>query len=299
LGRDYYQSLAPEFFPLWETLLQRIQDASLVCPFSTYRRAESELTDRTFEREIYRTANQICGGVSFQDYAHIVQRQMNRALSSYFLGTESDVDWTEAFDKDPQDHTDEWEELAPSGGRFVNWTKRVREYHETRGDDPPVGNFNEQKAYEAAQLVESLYILPTANVLADRGNFFKYFMTEFLFSLLKQYNRLSEDPPSVGAGRQLAIFLKSSAAMSIPFIDIQSTLRAGMLLYAPQRRISGTDLQDVQAISALLPYSDLFACDSYMKDLITRTGLSEKYGAVVFGGRVRDTTALEQHIQNI
>jgi hypothetical protein len=103
----------------------------------------------------------------------------------------------------------------------------------------------------------------------------------------------------VGSGLQLAIFLKSSVAMSIPFIDIQSTLRAGMLLYAPQRRISGTDLQDVQAISALLPYSDVFTCDSYMKDLITRTGLSDKYGSVVFGGRVKDAVALDQHLQRI
>lgn len=227
---------------------------------------------------------------------------MNRALALYLLGSEAEIDWTEGFDNDPQVHQvhiDNWEELRPSGGRFVNWTKQIREYHETRGDNPPVGNFIEQKAYEAAQLIENLYISPTADVLADRGNFFKYFMTEFLFSLLKQYDLLSESPPSVGSGLQLAIFLKSSVAMSIPFIDIQSTLRAGMLLYAPQRRISGTDLQDVQAISALLPYSDVFTCDRYMKDLITRTGLSDKYGSVVFGGRVKDAVALEQHLQRI
>lgn len=299
MGKDYYKSLAPEFFPLWETLLQRIQDASLVCPFSTYRRTESELTDRTSEREIYRTANQISGGVSFQDYSHIVQHQMNRALSSYLLGSESETDWTEGFDKDPQVHRDQWEELRPSGGRFVNWTNWVREYHETRGDDPPVGNFDKQKAFEAAQLIESLYILPMAEYFAGRGNLFSYFMIEFPASLSQQYDRLSGDPPSVEAGVRFAIFLKSSTAASIPFVDIQSTLRAGMLLSAPERRISGTDLQDVQAASALLPYSDVFTCDSYMKDLIARTGLSEKYGSVVFGGRVRDTAALEQHLQGI
>jgi hypothetical protein len=297
LGPGFYTSLPPNYFPLWETLISRVEDGSVICPFSDFRRSESELTDPSFERELYATMNLLWGEISFQNFGHIVQCQMNRALAVHLGLGEPAVNWAEAFDSNPQETKSDFASLEPGGGRFTEWTKHTREYHLARGDDPPVGNFSQQKVHEADQLIEYLYIVPAVQQLTGQIQSFTFPMLDFQIALMKEYDRLIGKPPSVTSDVQLALFLKSKGAKSIPFIDIHSSLRASMLVHTPDRNISGTDLDDVLALSALLPYAKIFTSDRHMKDIVGRADLAKKYGTRIFSARRGDIDELAAYLR--
>lgn len=284
LGR----TISATFDALLPILTTKFEAGLLICPFSSYRQKESELTDRDFEAEIYHTVNMISGGVQLLSFGHVIQAQMRRALESYVIGKELPLDPLEAFDRDPHPKIVDPPQLSPSSTRFASWTQSVRDYHLSRGDDPPVGGFAAQKTHEAKVLVEELYVTPTAAHLAGTGYPFQVFMIEFASTLMKDYDELTQQEPTLESGVDLALFLKSAAARAIPFIDIHSSLRAAMLTNALDRKISGTDLDDVQSISVALPYVDILTCDKYMKNLLVSTKLDQKYGTLVFGGKTED-----------
>ncbi len=56
--------------------------------------------------------------------------------------------------------------------------------------------------------------------------------------------------------------------------------------------MQGSDLEDVLAISTVLPYADILTTDRYMKDLVCRLHLDDQYEAKVFSAAKPDVDAL-------
>ncbi|OGO49023.1 MAG: hypothetical protein A2W34_04385 [Chloroflexi bacterium RBG_16_64_32] len=84
-----------------------------------------------------------------------------------------------------------------------------------------------------------------------------------------------------------------------PFVDVYSSLRAGMVFWGQKRKPKGSDLNDVLIAATVLPYCDVFATDGYIKHLIQALKLDKQYKVRVFGSRKADVGALTSLVREI
>lgn len=83
-------------------------------------------------------------------------------------------------------------------------------------------------------------------------------------------------------------FLLSDEATRVPYCEISALLYAGMAQKVAKGQKSGADhssYNDIDAISAFLPYCDAITVDNYFEELLRKPEISchlTKYGAVVF-----------------
>jgi hypothetical protein len=81
-----------------------------------------------------------------------------------------------------------------------------------------------------------------------------------------------------------------------PERNIERRLRRFASAQFPERVARASDEVDFEALSIALPRCLLIACDSFMADLIRRSGLDRRFGATVFGGRRADVLALRDRL---
>lgn len=278
---------------LWEQLLAAIERNLAVCPFSSFRRTESELMPEIYdggigERDLYETASELWCGVEFQGFPEVLRSQVRSSLRR-FLGTGSQAyDVAQGFTGYPHAPC-ESQRLEPPSARFASWTQWTKDYHEREGMAPPVGDFSAQKLLEAQATIENLYVRPALSFLQGRSDIWTVSSLEFCTDLWRAY---SEFTGIEADGFTTAEFLKSEEMAETPFINIHSSLVAGMIAHTPERRRRGSDLEDVLGISTVLPYCDILTTDGGMKDLVCRLGLDSQYDSRVFSARRSDVDAI-------
>ena len=65
----------------------------------------------------------------------------------------------------------------------------------------------------------------------------------------------------------------------------------------PNRHARASDAADFRALAFALPRCRLVACDSFMVDVIRRTGLHVRYRVELFGGRRRNVERLTRRLE--
>jgi hypothetical protein len=278
---------------LWEHLLACVQNEVAVCPFSPFRRTESELLGRADERDRYDTASQIYCGVEFREFEEVLRAQARSSLKR-FLGAETNpYDPSDAFSTDPHGPCSSAGRLEPPAASFASWTRWVKEYHERHGMPEPSGDFSAHKLVEARAVVESLYLNPAVALSRGSSDIFTFSALDFSLDLFRAHDELMgvEDDGSPDMSR-IGEFLRSDHMAQVPFIDIHSSLVAGIVVHSQERNVQGSDLEDVLAISTVLPYADILTTDRYMKDLVCRLHLDDQYEAKVFSASEPDVDAL-------
>lgn len=65
----------------------------------------------------------------------------------------------------------------------------------------------------------------------------------------------------------------------------------------PERRSRASDLVDVRALALALPRCRLVTCDTFMADLVRRTGLDVRFRCELFTGRRPDVERLRARIE--
>lgn len=103
------------------------------------------------------------------------------------------------------------------------------------------------------------------------------FGTIFLNQQINQWNRLGGSPAGIEG---LVKFHESVYYESIPCTYLDASISA--YLMTRSEPIKTGDCMDIEHISTMLPYSNIFITDKAMKDLILRRRIDKKYQTEVF-----------------
>jgi len=284
------------YVELRNLLTTAVQLNRVICPFSSFAKTESEMAPYDVEREVYETLNPLYCGVSFRSFPDVLCSQVRHALAEFLGESVNDEGWRTAFSADPHRQMRSWDPIPLGGGNFSAWTRDVKGYHERRGDDPPIGDFEAQKRFEAVEMIKQLYILPTLAFATGSSDIFWFSALDFRADLLAAFEEHQGTSPDE---LEELRFLRSLNMLAVPLIDIHSSIRAGMLIYSKDRKVLGSDLQDVLALSTVLPYCDVVTTDRYMKYIITKVGLPAQYGVKVFSAAKEDVLSLAAEVAQV
>jgi hypothetical protein len=290
-------NLAAYYENLYDALREAVRENAVVCPASEFHYSESEL-DTRLAPEIYRTLGDLYCGVEFRLFLEIMQSQAAAALRAFLrMRHPRRPKWKDAFTRNPHRRFDGKVQaidpsrsaaLAPLSPAITALRDRERR---SQPAAQPGADVEAQKRFEARQFVFDAYLLPYLNLAGTAADISAAAGLDLLGHLLRAYREV--------AGRdatddELIAFLRSKQMLSVPFVDIYSSLLAAMVLDR-DRKLKGSDLNDVLIAATVLPYCDVFATDGHIKQLILALKLDKRYAARVFGSRkadVLDLTAL-------
>ncbi len=334
LGVKLYPGVASCYHDLYGALHEAVERNLVVCPASTMHRTESS-HDTRLAPEIYRTLDELSGGVQILFWGDILQLQVFMALHDYLgkprppFGAWADVTadqdlkkacriigrpppetgrragaepWREAFNKDPHGPYERSQPRLDSNrlDLLLDLERWIKAYHEQQGQLVSVGNLHRQKRAEAYAWLKIFYLRPVRHFVAgDVGLLTTGFMLsglEPLSRLCNAYHELTGRKPGLAL---LLQFFASEEAAKTPFVDIYSSLQAAMIVWTGERRRKGSDLNDLLIASAVLPYCDVFATDRHIKQLIIALKLDRKYDVKVFGARKADVEALTSLVRTL
>jgi hypothetical protein len=289
-------NLAAYYENLYDALREAVEANTIVCPASQFHCSESEL-DTRLAPEIYRTLEELYCGVEFRFFPEVVQAQAAAALRD-FLGLRQPPRpaWKKAFTKDPHSRFEGKTEPIDRGGwrAFGDISPHTKAFHQRRRES--VGGIEAQKRFEAREFVSNAYLVPYLNLAGGVNDVFTPGSLDFLGHLLGVYRELLG---RAATNEELIAFLRSKQVVSAPFVDIYSSLRGGMAVWDRERKLKGSDLNDVLIAATVLPYCDVFATDGHMKQLILALKLDRRYGARVFGSRKADVLSLTSLVMEL
>lgn len=205
-------------------------------------------------------------------------------------------DVSDAFTADPYAPCSPLPPLEPHAASFASWTRWIKDYHERQGIAQPSRDFSAQKKVEALAIIENLYVNPAADFSRGHNDIFTFSALDFSNDLFRAY---ADFTGAEDNGLRIGEFLRSEQMAQTPFIDIHSSLVAGMITDTSGRKVQGSDLEDVLAISTVLPYCDILATDRYMKHLVCTLRLDDQYKAKVFSAAQLDAVALTSLVRDL
>ena len=95
----------------------------------------------------------------------------------------------------------------------------------------------------------------------------------------------------------LGKFLNSPQFSKSPFISIYARLRAADIVRFPEQTPKPSQLDDYQIISTVLPYTNVFATENYMAQLIKQTRIDKEYDCRVF--TMREKQEFLEYLMNL
>lgn len=293
IGLKVYPDVAAHYLDLYDALLDAIRQNTLVCPMSSFHIDESAL-DTRLEPKLHHTLAELSYGTEFLFWVDILQRQVIAALHRYFRAPppESQTRWEAVFNRDPDEPY-----VRSSGpirasriGSLLEVQRAAKLIHERWGNTPASRGFQAQKRAMAQELIWLVYRGPWQNLRNQNFGLLAAGSDKYLRLQVAVANLTGKNNEAF-VDEHLDRFLESDELVGVPFVDIYSSLRAAMAS-DENRRPKGSDLQDVLIAATVLPYSGVFATDSYVKDLVQRLKLDKQYNVSVFGGRKVDVLAL-------
>jgi hypothetical protein len=298
LGTTLYPAIPEYWRDLYEVLVNAVESNVAVCPVSSFHYSESELNPTLFP-EILRTMERLYCGVRVRDFHHVLQMQAVEALSDFLdVAEDARPDLEGPFSGDPNAPVPEHPEPLHlvGSGFFKDLSREIKRYHEAQKEAKPVGNFAQQKRVESSQFLFDAYIRPLLDVAARGLDMFTLAGLDLPVELTRVHRRLLGREPTV---KEVVKFLKSPRMAAAAFVDVYSSLRAGMVITGQNRKQKGSDLNDVLIAATVLPYCDVFATDGHIKQLIVALKLDSRYDVRVFGSRKADVVALKSLVREL
>ncbi len=288
-------NLAAYYENLYDALREAVRENAVVCPVSQFHYAESELDPR-LAPEIYRTLEDLYCGVECRSFPEIIQTQAAAALRD-FLGMRQPrrPKWKDPFNRDPHSRFDGNAEPVDHS-RSAALSPAIEALHRRRRQSEPGGDVEAQKRFEARQFVFDAYLSPFLNRADGATDALTAPGPDVLRHLLRAYREVAGRE---AGNEELTAFLRSKHMLGVPFVDIYSSLRAGMAVWGEGRKLRGSDLNDVLIAATVLPYCDVFATDGHVKQLILALKLDKRYEVTVFGSRKADVLALTSLVRDL
>jgi hypothetical protein len=95
--------------------------------------------------------------------------------------------------------------------------------------------------------------------------------------------------------RFLSVWLEEPPA----YADIYASFIAWVVTRHQNRRVHGSDLQDLSAASLAIPYSHIFTCDAFTQDVLRSIGVDAKYECPIYSPREAEVNALAQELDSL
>jgi len=270
---------------LWTSLFQRLRElvhaSKVICPYSTFHTLEATSAIQSWP-ERYITIGELWGGLRFRDWENILELQVRWAHERW-LGmpiSESQVKrWSVAFGRNPHARIPQryfTDTIVPADALFIPptsehpWRAKKAEFVsdieqilvQRRQRGIGIRDFEEEQRLEASDLVQTF---------------------------IRNWWGASKSSNEISIGSD---FWGSKEIVMIPWVNIFSSIWAGILVHEPHRVPKPGDMSDVPILATVLPYCDIVTTDKNMKAVIVRLGLDENYDAEVFSAKREDASSL-------
>jgi len=258
-------------------------------------RAESD-----FQDAVRKIAARLSRGVGFHPEHHILENQITQVFAAHLDGTEYVATWQEAFPCDPcgaipghleRKATHSWVTSDSEGRHHRRQLKRLFvNHHDQRARQRAnvTLTYEDLKAANAREYAEMIVLGPARRLLGrlllgDRLDFADTIVGSIVGAAMEVATERGDT-----LGISFWKFANSGAILEVPAIDIWASIETSIELDEPSRGWEEGDHYDLEALSAVLPYSDAVFCDQHKKGILAKHGkhgIAARYGAAVYSMR--------------
>ena len=300
--------------PFYERLSSAIQEGvannRLVCPTSTFHESEASYGPEVKD-SLWYVAKRLSRELSFKSPIHITHQQLIEAASAFARQDLPDTPWWAIpFNRDPDTQMDGLAETTIEVHISID---ELAELHKNHRDGIQTSQYNEFKksrqqhnlSYEdevmfgRQQLFWEGYVGPLqASIQSDFVESTpNHLYPSYLHAALEAISRGLELNRTCDKGGGLGEFLESSHFVATPFLSIYARLRAADIVRFPEQTPKPSQLDDYQIIATVLPYTNVFATENYMAQLIKQTLIDKEYDCRVF--TMREKQEFLEYLMNL
>ena len=289
----------PYFDKLFTALNRGVTEGKFVCPTSQSHISESAFIPR-LRKPIGDVVRKLSGGLSFRLPSEVNHDQLLQAALELAELDLPSVDWWHIpFNRDP-----DWPlpgTIVGGMGQSVLSDEITRDWKRLR-DGPQTSDYRTHKrvrvsvglsyedevAYGLSQLFMELYFGPLIAVAyrdiwqppsSDESSKMRL---EYHANAVVSITKYVELDRIFSQGGGVAKFLTSSQFKSAPFISTLASLRAVDIVNYPNKVPKPSLHEDFTMTATVLPYTDVFATESHLAELIKQTRLDMEYNCRVY-----------------
>ena len=146
-------------------------------------------------------------------------------------------------------------------------------------------------------ILDSDYQLWLGQKRRDYAQIDKFIVNERIADIEGFYRRLSEIGIDTANTTMVADFLISEELLSIPYIDIFSSINSVMIMQYQNRKGRHSDFYDIPVLATILPYCDIITTDIFMKEILAnRLHFDDKYRAKIFSASKADKITFQKSV---
>ncbi len=279
---------------LSRVIQQGVAQDRFVCPTSSFHEAESTLSFR-LQADLRSVDNTLSRGLSFNSHVNISHEQLLQAASSFaHVDVSSEHWWRVPFNRDPD--TPDSKLPRPADGievfltidEMVNEDRRVRNqvsaplYQNYKEHRKEINlSYQDETNFSRLQLLRESYeaLGEAISLLGETPSGWEAF---HWMTALQQQQRLEEIKQICDRGDGFESFLSSKEFYDTPFLSVRPKLMAADIVHERQRIPERSLLEDFDIVATILPYSDVFATEKYIAELIKKTKVGDGYGCRAF-----------------
>ena len=290
------------FLELSHVIQQGVARDRFVCPTSYSHLDESSLSSR-LNTDLRSVDNTLSRGISFNSHVDISHEQLLQAASAFArINVSSENWWRIPFNRDPD--TSASMQPCSAGGMevFLTSAEMVDESRRVRNlvSGPLYHNYKEHRkrsnlSYPDEVKFNMVQLLRESYVGLDKGI---SLLGETppgweAFHWMTVHNQELRFEEIVQICRTRAVdgfkkFLSSEEFSATPFFSVRAKLMAADIVYNSCRAPEPSLLEDFTMVGTVLPYSNVFATENYIAELIRVTKLDRSFDCRVFTMRQKD-----------
>ena len=288
------------FLELANVLQKGVARDRFAVPMSEFHESEGSLSSE-LDESLQSVTNILGHGLTFNSYSDISHEQLKEAAMS-FAGLDASLRswWTIPFNRDPDTPAAHSHFVAPPLEVYLRLDALIEESRRLRNEVGALqyrkykeGRRRLQHSYEDEIRFQRLQLLwegyrGVSVAIQDPNGTAPGWeaINELVESQYEQ--RWSEIARILNQGRGPGPFLLSTEFLGVPFLDIRATLMAADIVRFADRLPEPSFQDDMSIVAMILPYSDVFATENYMAELMRQTKLGGNYSCRVFTMRQRD-----------
>ena len=298
--KDYYLSL-------FSTIQEGVTNNRLVCPTSSFHESEAAYGSRVKD-SLWYVAILLSRELSFNSCIEINHRQLVGAAVEFANLNLPDMPWwTIPFNRDPDTKMEAPPEFSvevhiPMDELHME-NKRLRDgiqtslYQEFKKKRQQHNlSYESEIEYGRKQLFGEGYFGPLMAInlpsVAEST-----ILPMYHLGALEFVAQASELMTICDQGGGLSMFLDSPQFTNSPFLSIYAKLRAADIVHFPEQIPKPSQLDDYQIIATVLPYTNIFATENYMAQLIRQTRIDREYDCRIF--TMREKQELLEYLMDL
>jgi hypothetical protein len=285
---------------LSNSLKTRVQEDKILCPQSLFHTIESHLSSETLKQKIMATLKNLSCGLVFRDWKDLLDIQMQRAIDGFFASRPTSLSKDEAFCNEATLEThatslSDFERLKQLyKERWEGLRKEVLEGYQRGLPELTNKLFRQHRERERQALIKGYLLQPDREPCLSTYIMEAYHLEGPRKNGLETYKLFDPDI------KRLDAFTGSGWLRAVPFVDIVSSVNAGILVYEEAREPEEGDFYDSLIVGTVLPYCDVLVTDNFIKSiLVKRLGYHKKYHVEVFSGKGSELERLLEYLERV